>query len=196
MEEPSFGLWLSRRRKSLGLTQKQLAERVNCATITIRKIEAEQRRPSLQIIERLAQTCNVPREEHAAFYQFARGYKPLSPAFEAENDPWHPASGTLRAEMLSSLVMHIEHAHAFPDINRVYLNENVYLVNQLEAPAESSGSSPLEITHDTLPNSQNRRYYLLLVPLELPNGIAQAYMPEPALQNVSVQAPSRMKKSG
>ena len=37
-DEVSFGQWVRRRRKSLDLTQKQLADRVGCATATIVKI--------------------------------------------------------------------------------------------------------------------------------------------------------------
>ncbi len=41
----SFGYWVRRRRKALDLTQEELAERVGCAVITLRKIEADERRP-------------------------------------------------------------------------------------------------------------------------------------------------------
>jgi predicted ATPase/transcriptional regulator with XRE-family HTH domain len=71
--EDSFGEWLSKRRKSLGLTQKQLASQIHCATITLRKIEAEQRKPSLQIAERLAQILFIPGNEQNRFLDFARG---------------------------------------------------------------------------------------------------------------------------
>jgi len=89
MEEISFGQWLSRYRKSLGLTQKQLAERVNCATITLRKIEAEQRRPSLQVVERLAHVLNIPNNEYSAFIHFARSYRPSGTVSASNNFPWH-----------------------------------------------------------------------------------------------------------
>jgi DNA-binding XRE family transcriptional regulator len=45
----SFGIWLRRRRRALDLTQAELAQRVGCATITIRRIEADDLRPSLEI---------------------------------------------------------------------------------------------------------------------------------------------------
>src|SRR5262245_15041281 len=53
--DTSFGLWLRRRRKALDLTQDALAARVGCSVATIRKIEADERRPSHQIAEILAQ---------------------------------------------------------------------------------------------------------------------------------------------
>ena len=49
--EVSFGEWLKRRRKAAGLTQEQLAEQVSCSTSALKKIEAEERRPSAPIIE-------------------------------------------------------------------------------------------------------------------------------------------------
>ena len=45
-DERSFGHWLSHRRKVLHLTQGELARRIGCATVTVQKIEADQRRPS------------------------------------------------------------------------------------------------------------------------------------------------------
>lgn len=42
----TFGQWLRRRRTGLGLTQAELARKVGCATITVQKIEADERRPS------------------------------------------------------------------------------------------------------------------------------------------------------
>ncbi|HEX9371760.1 MAG TPA: helix-turn-helix transcriptional regulator, partial [Roseiflexaceae bacterium] len=45
----SFGYWLQRRRKALDLTQAELAQQVGCAVTTIKKIEADERRPSRQL---------------------------------------------------------------------------------------------------------------------------------------------------
>jgi len=88
VSEDSFGLWLSRCRKSLGLTQKQLASQVHCATVTIRKIEAEQRKPSMQIAERLAQILNIPDNEHKKFLVFARGDWRSASNSGLVNFPW------------------------------------------------------------------------------------------------------------
>jgi transcriptional regulator with XRE-family HTH domain len=54
-----FGLWLKRRRKALDLTQDALAQRVGCSLATIQKIEADERRPSRQIAELLAQALEI-----------------------------------------------------------------------------------------------------------------------------------------
>jgi len=68
----SFGYWLRRRRKSLDLTQEALAQLVFCSGFTIRKIEADERRPSRPLAERLAVSLAVPEEEKRAFLDAAR----------------------------------------------------------------------------------------------------------------------------
>jgi WD40 repeat protein/transcriptional regulator with XRE-family HTH domain len=70
--EISFGRWLQRRRKALDLTQEELAQRVGCAAETLRKIEADVRRPSRQIAERLAEALEIPEPDRAAFVKAAR----------------------------------------------------------------------------------------------------------------------------
>jgi WD40 repeat protein len=53
-------------------TQAELARRVACATITVRKIEADALRPSQQIAERLAMALNIPLDERSRFVRLAR----------------------------------------------------------------------------------------------------------------------------
>src|SRR6185436_17842472 len=63
---------LQLRRKALDLTQEALARRVGCARETLRKIEADARRPSRQVAERLADALELPPEERVAFVRAAR----------------------------------------------------------------------------------------------------------------------------
>jgi predicted ATPase/DNA-binding XRE family transcriptional regulator len=73
MSNPStFGGRLKRLRQEHGLTQDVLAERVGCATQTIRKIEGGQRRPSYQIAARLAQELGLAAEDRAHFIRLSR----------------------------------------------------------------------------------------------------------------------------
>ena len=53
-KELGFGQIIKEYRRLHDLTQAELARRVGCAAITIRKIEADALRPSVQIAERLA----------------------------------------------------------------------------------------------------------------------------------------------
>ena len=56
----SFGNWLTRRRAALGLSRVELARRVSCATITLRKIEEDARRPSPELAASLACQLAIP----------------------------------------------------------------------------------------------------------------------------------------
>jgi len=67
----SFGYWLRRRRKALDLTQAELAMRVGCVVTTIKKLEADERRPSKQLAERLADHLGISSEERVAFLKAA-----------------------------------------------------------------------------------------------------------------------------
>lgn len=63
MEQQSFGYWLKLKRKALDLTREQLAERVGYSAATSRKIEDEERLPSTQVIEHLAEFRNIPPDQ-------------------------------------------------------------------------------------------------------------------------------------
>ena len=71
-ETHSFGYWVRRRRKALDLTQAELARLVGCAEVTIRRIEADERRPSRQVAELLAEQLQVSDDERPAFLKAAR----------------------------------------------------------------------------------------------------------------------------
>lgn len=88
MNNVSFGEWLKRRRKAAGLTQELLAQQISCSVSALRKIEAEQRRPSEQIVEQLADVFNIASSERASFLKFARGDWEAAPTVANEDIPW------------------------------------------------------------------------------------------------------------
>jgi transcriptional regulator with XRE-family HTH domain len=67
-----FGQWLRQRRRSLDLTQTELASLVGCSTVNIRKLEIGERRPSRQMACLLADKLGIADEERPAFVRFAR----------------------------------------------------------------------------------------------------------------------------
>ncbi len=71
--ELSFGEWLRRRRRGLGLTQLELGQRAGYSGETIRKVEADELRPSRHLVESLAAALSLTPTERAAFAPFARG---------------------------------------------------------------------------------------------------------------------------
>jgi transcriptional regulator with XRE-family HTH domain len=97
--EPSLGAMIRRRRREMDLTQEELARRVGCAAITVRKIEAEDLRASVQIAERLAMALAIPLDERAEFVRRARAVRP-EPAEAAALTP-APAIAEIGSEDLS-----------------------------------------------------------------------------------------------
>src|SRR6266545_4332904 len=94
ISDASFGRWLSARRHLLDLTQDELARQVGCAVTTIRKLEANERRHSKQIAERLAESLEIAPADRPAFVSFARSGSPpevaACPSLVASFLPSHP----------------------------------------------------------------------------------------------------------
>lgn len=74
----SFGEWLRQRRTALGLTRVELAECVGCSVSALRKIEADERRPSRQLSELIAGCLHIAPDEQPLFLDAARGIKLVS----------------------------------------------------------------------------------------------------------------------
>ena len=115
MTEVSFGEWLKRKRKALDLTREELAERAGYSAATIRKIEDEERHPSTQVVERLAEVFDIPQDERDAFLRFARGDSRVAPSGNVEEAPWHvsPAreqESNPRAHLVTFLFTDIENS--------------------------------------------------------------------------------------
>jgi non-specific serine/threonine protein kinase len=68
----SFGQWLKRRRIAVGLSQEELGRHIACAGETVRKFEANTRRPSRPVLNLLAEVFNIPVDEREVFIAFAR----------------------------------------------------------------------------------------------------------------------------
>ena len=138
LAEVSFGEWLRRQRKAQGLTQDQLALQISCSTSALKKIEAEERRPSAQIVERLAEIFNIPQDERTAFLRFARGDWRAAPA-AAENAPWRfslaqEQGDQSKSEIVSFLFTDIEGstqlAQQYPDAMPSLVARHHEILNQ------------------------------------------------------------------
>ncbi len=124
----SFGYWLRRRRKALDLTQDELARQIGCAIGTLKKIETDERRPSRQLAERLADCLALPAAERAAFVKAARAElatdqlavvapPPIAPASAVPSPTAPLPSGTvtfLFTDIEGSTRLWEQHADAMP----------------------------------------------------------------------------------
>ncbi|HEU4321835.1 MAG TPA: tetratricopeptide repeat protein [Roseiflexaceae bacterium] len=71
-ERSTFGRWVKWRRNTLGLTQASLAQQVACSKDLIKKIESDTRRPSVQIVRRLADALEIGADDYTSFFGLAR----------------------------------------------------------------------------------------------------------------------------
>jgi hypothetical protein len=81
--DPTFGQWLKRRRRGLGLTQRSLDHQVRWAGETIRKFEADDLRPSHQLAERPADALHLEPGGRVRFVL----YRPIKRFRPAVNEP-------------------------------------------------------------------------------------------------------------
>src|SRR5512134_68917 len=72
-ESISFGTWLRKKRRALDLTQKALADQVGCAEITVRRMEADEYKPSNELASVLLEKLGMPEPERPQWVRFARG---------------------------------------------------------------------------------------------------------------------------
>lgn len=80
----SFGYWVRRRRLALDLTQAELARKVNCARVTIVKIERDERRPSRQMARLLAASLAIPADQTERFIAAGLGERAVAWMVHAE----------------------------------------------------------------------------------------------------------------
>ncbi len=119
----SFGGWIYRRRRAMNLTRAELAEKVGCAAVTIKKIERDERKPSRQIAALLAEQLMVPRADRELFLRMARETYAISadsqgdslriPSFlQQDNRNPHPSQASFveRHKELSRLEGFLQHA--------------------------------------------------------------------------------------
>ena len=176
MPEVSFGEWLKRRRKGMGLTQRQLAARINCSTIMLKKVEAEERRPSAQIVERLAEIFNISPIEQINFLQFARGDWKSAPTSQSEELPWRVSNTTPRSNLPTPLTSFIGREKELKEIARLLSSSRLLT---LTGPG-GVGKTRLAIqtAHDSIKKFKDGVFWVGLVGLSdgnlIPQEIAQS----------------------
>ena len=134
MEQHSFGYWLKRKRKALDLTREELAERIGYSAATVRKIEDEERRPSAQIAERLAELFNIPQNERESFLSFARGDWKSAPADADEGWPWRAPGKSPRSNIPATTTSLIGRASEIAFVREYLSNQDIRLVTLMGPP--------------------------------------------------------------
>jgi predicted ATPase/DNA-binding XRE family transcriptional regulator len=168
----SFGEWLRRQRKAGGWTQEQLAQQLSCSTITLRKIEAEERHPSAQIVERLAEIFTVPPNERTAFLRFARGDWQSAPAEGIEDAPWRLSTKSPRSNLPAPPTALIGREQEISDLREYISNPYTRLITLIGPPGVGKTRLSIEAAREVLSDFAHGVFFVALAPLQDPNLIA------------------------
>ncbi len=176
MPELSFGEWLKRRRKGMGFTQQQLAAQISCSTITLKKIEAEERRPSPQMVECIAEVLTVPYHERTSFLRFARGDWKSAPTLESEDRPWRVSTTSPRSNLPTPLTSFVGREKELKEISG--LLSSCRLLTLTGPGGVGKTRLAIQTAHDSIKKFNDGVFWVGLVGLSngslIPHEIAQS----------------------
>jgi len=165
----TFGEWLKRQRKAAGLTQEQLAQQVGCAAITLRKIEAEERRPSEQIAARLAEIFDIPPNEQKNFLKFVRGSVELAPAAPSLASPWNVSAASARIEIPATVTSLVGRVNELTVVREYLQQSDTRLVTLIGPPGIGKTRLSIAAARDAVSMFPDGVFFIALAPLEDPS---------------------------
>src|SRR5512146_1441087 len=177
-EQHSFGYWLRLKRKALDLTREALADRVGCSVSTIRKLEEEERRPSTQIAELLAEIFKIPTTERTAFSRFARGDWTSAPTLGDEEAPWRVSTPALsqrpRSNLPATFTSLIGRDKDIAAVEEYLSDSDIRLVTLIGAPGIGKTRLSIASASKSLPDFSDGVFFVALAPLDQPSLIPSA----------------------
>lgn len=176
MEQHSFGYWLKRRRKALDLTREQLAKQVGYSAATIRKIEDEERHPSTQLVERLAEIFGIPTEEQPALLRFARGDLKSAPVNRDETPPWRASTKSPRSNIPATTTSLIGREKEIADIRQYLSQDEVRLVTLIGPPGIGKTRLSIEAARASSDDVPDGVFFVPLALLDDPDSIPAAIL--------------------
>jgi predicted ATPase/transcriptional regulator with XRE-family HTH domain len=174
MDAPaSFGSWLKLRRWTLDLTQDALARQVGCSVVTIRKLESDERRPSRQLAERLADALDIGAHERSRFISLGRA----EPTLDATPSP-EPLALPTRMHLPLPLTQLIGRRADVAAIKRALLRGATRLLTLAGPPGVGKTHLALHIATEVRPAFPDGVCFVDLAPIRDPDlvltAIAQA----------------------
>lgn len=147
----SFGYWVRRRRRALDLTQAELGGRVGASAAMIRKIEADERRPSRELAATLAAALAVPDGERVAFLRAARAVAVTALPLSAS--PATPPAGSSPPHNLpASMTSMVNRVNDLAAVAALLLREDVRLVTLLGPPGMGKTRLSIQVAAQLAPH--------------------------------------------
>ncbi len=172
MESPSFGTWLRLKRKSLDLSREAFASQLGYSAAMIRKIETEERRPSTELIQRLAEVFAIPIVEREAFQRFAQGEIRSAPISMKKMTVWSAPASIPRQRIPSPTTSLIGRKKEVHDLANYLIDPVIRLVTILGPPGIGKTRLAIETASSLLHSFSDGVYFVALAPLENPDTIA------------------------
>ncbi|HEY3312781.1 MAG TPA: helix-turn-helix domain-containing protein [Anaerolineales bacterium] len=166
MQLHPFGDWLKRRRKALDLTQAELADQVGCSASAIRKMEAEERRPSAQIAERLAEIFAIPHDEITNFLRFARGQMRYMPAETVEDFPWKISTKSIHSNLPATVASLVGRELEIAHVREYLFSPAIRLVTLMGPPGIGKTRLSIEAARTVLADFPDGVFFVALAPLD------------------------------
>jgi predicted ATPase/DNA-binding XRE family transcriptional regulator len=192
----SFGEWLRLKRKAHDLTRAGLAERVGYSAATIRKLEAEERRPSAQIAGRLTALFNIPPEERTAFLRFARGDWQAAPSVPSEPAPWRDLPLSPRSNLTTPTTSLIGREKELAAVHQYLLRADIRLITLIGPLGIGKTRLSIEAARGALPHFPDGVFFIALAPLNDPSLIAPAIVQTLGFGEMGHQRPLEYLKEG
>jgi predicted ATPase/DNA-binding XRE family transcriptional regulator len=189
----SFGHWLRLKRKGLDLTRQELADQVGCSVATIRKLEAEERRPSAQIVERLADIFEIPPDERRAFLRFARGDWQSAPADQLPGRPWQveTVETSPRHFLPASTTSFIGRQAELTQLQEYLRHPDIRLITLIGPPGIGKTRLSLEAAWSATPDFPDGVVFIPLAQLTDPSLVASAILQGLSLVEILTRNPTK-----
>jgi predicted ATPase/DNA-binding XRE family transcriptional regulator len=183
-DPPSFGAWFRQRRRALDLTQEELAHRIGCARITIRRIEADELKPSKALAELFAEHFGVPLAQRQEWLQFARGLGPFPPFNTSEPPGASPipplqepsASGLSHPDLLLQLTPFIGRTAELSELARLLEDPTCRLLTIVGPGGMGKSRLALAAMQQMLTGELAQVYFVPLAALPAEGSLAAAML--------------------
>ena len=164
----TFSQWLKQRRKTLGLTQRDLAQQAGCAEVTLRKIEAGDLRPSALLAASLAKAVRAVDADTPNIVEFALGT-------DIEHMPAARWSKAHRPNNLpAQLTPLIGREQDLAAVRRRMLSDGARLITLLGPPGVGKTRLALAVAENVMEQFEHGAYSVRLGPISDPDLVASA----------------------
>lgn len=185
----TFGQQIKWYRSKIGLTQDELADRMDYSTSTIRKIEAGLRRlpPRPKLLEKFADCLNIPPAERPAFFALAKTVKELGEVAYPQNLPSPLTALIGRDQDISTLLGYLR-------------RPKVRLVTLIGPSGVGKTQLALQVAEDSVTTFKDGVYFVTLAGISSPTLIAptlaqtlgvKEYKGQPFLESIKIFLHSR-----